>query len=177
VAITIFKRYHISVVYHSVLCFYRAIRDTDRMFLYSNLKIYRLFLLNKNVALTLWIYKISQIHTLSFRTNFVTIWITTKMSSVKYSFTCTAICEGLIFICHVHTFEHMWRQKARSIRLIDFRWCLAYIHYEGDVEIELNSRRRGETDLPRRSIRCQLDAISERDARQFSGCRRFLRFR
>lgn len=40
---------------------------------------------------------------------------------------------------------------------------LAYIHYEGDVlEIELNSRRGGETDLPRRSIRCQLDAISER---------------
>lgn len=40
---------------------------------------------------------------------------------------------------------------------------LAYIHYESDVlEIELNSRRGGETDLPRRSIRCQLDAISER---------------
>lgn len=28
--------------------------------------------------------------------------------------------------------------------------------------MELNSRRRVETDLPRRSIRCQLDAISER---------------
>lgn len=40
--------------------------------------------------------------------------------------------------------------------------CLVYIHYEGDVEMELNSRRRVETDLPRRSIRCQLDAISER---------------
>lgn len=32
-----------------------------------------------------------------------------------------------------------------------------------DVEMELNSRRRRvETDLPRRSIRCQLDAISGR---------------
>lgn len=39
---------------------------------------------------------------------------------------------------------------------------LAYIHYVSDVEIKLNSRRRVETISPRRSIRCQLDAISER---------------